>query len=446
MKLGLISLGCSKNLVDSENYIGMLVARKNFEITNDIDESEIVLINTCGFIGDAKEESIQAILEVAEKKKQGKVKKIIVAGCLAQRYSDELIREIKEIDAVIGNGDIDKIEEVVDTILKEEKIVKCGIPDYLATSKVERILTTKPYTAYIKISEGCNRVCAYCIIPKLRGKLRSRTIEDIVMEAKNLAENGVRELNILAQETTEYGIDLYGNKSLAALLKELSKVEKIDWIRVHYMYPNSITDELIDVIKNEPKICKYFDIPIQHISSNILKKMLRTGSGEQIRKILNKIRKEIPEAIMRTTLIVGFPGETEEDYKELKEFLEEFEFDYAGVFKYSREEDTIAYDLPHQISERVKEKRWAELTNLQSKIAEDKNRKKLGEVVEVIIDGVSSESEFMLEGRTRGQALDIDGRVLTSDGTAKLGEIVKVKLEQNFDYDFVGAIIENEDK
>lgn len=446
MKLGLISLGCSKNLVDSENYIGMLVARKNFEITNDIDESEIVLINTCGFIGDAKEESIQAILEVAEKKKQGKVKKIIVAGCLAQRYSDELIREIKEIDAVIGNGDIDKIEEVVDTILKEEKIVKCGIPDYLATSKVERILTTKPYTAYIKISEGCNRVCAYCIIPKLRGKLRSRTIEDIVMEAKNLAENGVRELNVLAQETTEYGIDLYGKKSLATLLKELSKVEKIDWIRVHYMYPNSITDELIDVIKNEPKICKYFDIPIQHISSNILKKMLRTGSGEQIRKILNKIRKKIPEAIMRTTLIVGFPGETEEDYKELKEFLEEFEFDYAGVFKYSREEDTIAYDLPHQISERVKEKRWAELTNLQSKIAEDKNRKKLGEVVEVIIDGVSSESEFMLEGRTRGQALDIDGRVLTSDGTAKLGEIVKVKLEQNFDYDFVGAIIENEDK
>lgn len=446
MKLGLISLGCSKNLIDSENYIGMLVARRNFEITNNLDEADVVLVNTCGFIGDAKEESIQAILEVAEKKKEGKVRKIIVAGCLAQRYADELINEIEEIDAVVGTGDIDKIESIVDTILKDEKVVKCGTPDYIATADVERILTTKEHTAYIKISEGCNRTCAYCIIPKLRGKLRSRTIEDIVLEAKNLAANGVRELNILAQETTEYGIDLYKEKSLARLLKELVKVDGIEWIRVHYMYPSSVTDELIEVIKNEPKICKYFDIPIQHISGNVLKGMLRANSGDKVKKILDKIRKEIPEAIIRTTLIVGFPGETEEDYQELKEFLEEFKFDYAGVFKYSREEDTIAYDLPNQVSEEIKEKRWAELTNLQSEIAERKNREKLGEVVEIIIDGVSSESEFMLEGRTKGQALDIDGKVLTTDGTAKLGEIVKVKLEQNFDYDFVGAIVENENK
>lgn len=446
MKLGLISLGCSKNLVDSENLLGILVSRKKMEITNNLDEAEIVLINTCGFIGDAKEESIQAILEVAEKKKEGNVKKIVVAGCLAQRYADELIKEIPEIDAVIGTGEIGKIEEVIDSILENKKIIKCEKMDYIPSSDIERVLTTKEHTAYIKISEGCNRTCAYCIIPKLRGRLRSRKIEDIVEEAKNLAANGVRELNVLAQETTEYGLDLYGEKALAKLLKELVKVEGIEWIRLYYMYPNSITDELIEVIKTEPKICKYFDVPIQHISSKILQNMLRAKSADQIRGVLNKIRTSIPEATIRTTLIVGFPGETEADFEELKEFIEEFEFDYAGVFKYSREEDTIAYNMPNQVSEDLKEKRWAELTNLQAEIVERKNKKLTGKVVEVMIDGISSESEYMLEGRTRGQALEIDGKILTTDGTAKAGEIVKVKIDQNFEYDFIGEIVENEKK
>ena len=446
MKLGLISLGCSKNLVDSEHLIGLMVARKGFEITNNLDEAEVVLINTCGFIGDAKEESIQAILEVAEKKKMGNLKKIIVAGCLAQRYADELIAEIPEIDAVVGTGEIHKIEEIVDTILEDSKIVKCDSFEFLADAGTERILTTNPHTAYLKIAEGCNRRCTYCIIPQLRGELRSRRIEDIVEEAKALAANGVREINLLAQETTEYGIDLYKKKALPDLLKELVKVEGIEWIRCYYMFPNSLTDELIQVIKKEPKICKYFDVPIQHISGNILQNMARAKSGDHIKSILNKIRTEIPDATIRTTVIVGFPGETEGDFEELKEFIKEFRFDYVGVFKYSREEGTVAYDLGNQIPEKIKEKRWAELINLQAEIAEVKNRAMIGRIVEVMIDGISSESEFMLEGRTRGQALDIDGKVLTNDGTAKQGEIVKVKIEQNFEYDYIGAIVENEIK
>lgn len=446
MKLGLISLGCSKNLVDSEHLIGLMVARKGFEITNNLDEAEVVLINTCGFIGDAKEESIQAILEVAEKKKMGNLKKIIVAGCLAQRYADELIAEIPEIDAVVGTGEIHKIEEIVDTILEDSKIVKCDSFEFLADAGTERILTTNPHTAYLKIAEGCNRRCTYCIIPQLRGELRSRRIEDIVEEAKTLAANGVREINLLAQETTEYGIDLYKKKALPDLLKELVKVEGIEWIRCYYMFPNSLTDELIQVIKKEPKICKYFDVPIQHISGNILQNMARAKSGDHIKSILNKIRTEIPDATIRTTVIVGFPGETEGDFEELKEFIKEFKFDYVGVFKYSREEGTVAYDLENQVPEEIKEKRWAELINLQAEIAEMKNRAMIGRIVEVMIDGISSESEFMLEGRTRGQALDIDGKVLTNDGTAKQGEIVKVKIEQNFEYDYIGAIVENEIK
>lgn len=446
MKLGLISLGCSKNLVDSEHLIGLMVARKGFEITNNLDEAEVVLINTCGFIGDAKEESIQAILEVAEKKKMGNLKKIIVAGCLAQRYADELIAEIPEIDAVVGTGEIHKIEEIVDTILEDSKIVKCDSFEFLADAGTERILTTNPHTAYLKIAEGCNRRCTYCIIPQLRGELRSRRIEDIVEEAKTLAANGVREINLLAQETTEYGIDLYKKKALPDLLKELVKVEGIEWIRCYYMFPNSLTDELIQVIKKEPKICKYFDVPIQHISGNILQNMARAKSGDHIKSILNKIRTEIPDATIRTTVIVGFPGETEGDFEGLKEFIKEFKFDYVGVFKYSREEGTVAYDLENQVPEEIKEKRWAELINLQAEIAEVKNRAMIGRIVEVMIDGISSESEFMLEGRTRGQALDIDGKVLTNDGTAKQGEIVKVKIEQNFEYDYIGAIVENEIK
>ncbi len=444
MKLGLISLGCSKNLVDSEHLIGMMVNRRGFEITNNIEEADVALINTCGFIGDAKEESIQTILEIGQYKETGKLKKIIVAGCLAQRYAEELIAEMPEIDAVIGTGDLDKIEEVVDAVLEDEKIVRSDSLNFLADATTERILTTHPHTAYLKIAEGCNRRCTYCIIPQLRGELRSRTVEDIVEEGKALAAAGVREINLLAQETTEYGLDLYGRKALPDVMKALAKIDGIDWIRTYYMYPNSITDEMLETMKNEEKVCNYFDVPIQHIADNVLRAMARAKDGNQIREVLAKIRKAIPDATIRTTVIVGFPGETEEDFEQLKEFIREFKFDYVGVFPYSREEDTVAHDLPNQVDEETKRRRAAELTNIQAEVAEAKNREFIGKEVEVIIDGVSSESEYMLEGRTRGQALEIDGKVLTNDGMAKQGEIVKVKIEQNFEYDLLGPITKNE--
>lgn len=444
MKLALISLGCSKNLVDSEHYLGILSQRKNMELTSDLEDADIIIVNTCGFIGDAKRESIETILEAGELKKTGKLKKLVVAGCLAQKYSGEILKEMPEVDAVIGTGDIDKIETLIDGILAGKQVVETSNIDFLANADTERIRTTAPHTAYLKISEGCNRHCTYCIIPQMRGRLRSRSIEDIVKEAKAMVASGVREINLLAQETTEYGIDLYGEKKLASLMRELCKIEGLKWLRSYYMHPEYITDELIEVIKEEDKICKYFDVPIQHVSDNILQNMARAKNGDQVKDVLYRIRKAIPEATIRTTLIVGFPGETEDNFQELVEFVKDFKFDYAGVFKYSREEDTVAYSLPDQVDEGIKDRRYAELVNLQSEIAEKKNRKLLGKTVDVMIDGVSAESEYLLEGRMRGQALEIDGKVLTTDGTAKPGEIVKVKLEQNFDYDFIGPIVENE--
>jgi len=355
-----------------------------------------------------------------------------------------LLAEIPEVDAIIGTGDIDKIEEVVDEILADKRVIRSESLDFLANAETERIITTFPHTAYLKIAEGCNRRCTYCIIPSLRGKLRSRTIEDIIVEAKNLVANGVREINLLAQETTEYGLDLYKKKALPDLMRELVKIDGLKWIRTYYMFPNSVTDELIEVMKTEEKICNYFDIPIQHVADSMLQGMKRAISGNASKELLRKIRRDIPDAIFRTSIIVGFPGETEDDFQELKEFIEEFKFDYIGVFKYSREEDTVAFDMENQVDEDVKHRRWVELSNLQAEIAEAKNRSFLGTEIEVMIDGVSEESEYMLEGRTRGQALEIDGKVLTNDGTAKPGEIVKVKVEQNFNYDLLGPIVANE--
>lgn len=443
MKLGLISLGCSKNTVDSENMLGVLINEGKIQLVENLKEADVIIVNTCAFINDAKMESIETILEVGAYKEDYNLKKLIVTGCLSERYKEELMEEIPVIDAVVGTGSIDHIYEIIKSVMHGNKETVVGKLDFLATTDTKRVLINNVHSAYIKISEGCDKHCTYCIIPTLRGDLRSRYIEDVVEEAKALAAQGVKELNILAQETTEYGKDIYGELALAKLLKEVVKVEGIEWIRLYYMYPNSITDELIQVIKEEPKICKYFDVPIQHISDNILQSMARAKSGQQVRDILGRIRSAIPDATIRTTVIVGFPGETEENYEELKEFVKEFRFDYVGVFKYSREEDTVAYSLPNQIDEKIKDARWADLLNVQGKIAENINEKYIGKEVEVIIDGVSSESEYMLEGRMRSQALDIDGKVLTSDGTGKQGDIVKVKIEQRFQYDFIGPILEN---
>ncbi len=441
MKLGLISLGCSKNTVDSEHMLGILMKERNFQLVEEVRDANMIIVNTCAFINDAKEESVQSILEMADLKKEGNLKKLVVAGCLSERYKEELMNEIPEIDAIIGTGDVGKVAEVVDSILEGEKKMAVGSLDFIADANTPRMLTNYPHTAYLKISEGCDKKCTYCIIPALRGDLRSRTIEDVVEEAKTLAASGVIELNLLAQELTEYGKDIYPKRMLPELLRELVKVEGIRWIRLYYLYPNSISDELIQVINDEEKICTYFDVPIQHISDKILQDMGRAKSGDYIRGILGRIRNIIPDATIRTTLIVGFPGETEEQFQELKEFVQEFEFDYVGVFKYSREEDTVAYDLPNQIPEEIKERRWSELLNVQNEISQRKNARMVGEEIEVIIDGVSSESEHMLEGRSRTQALEIDGKVLTTDGTAKIGDIVKVKVEQIFQYDFIGPIV-----
>lgn len=446
MKLLMVTLGCHKNLVDSENILGIAVNKIGLEVTTDIEEADIAIINTCGFINDAKQESIEKIIEVGQyKDKEGyKLKKIIVAGCLAQRYAAELMEELPEIDGIIGTGEIDKLEEIVKEINNGKKIIKSESLDFLMNSETDRVLTTYPHTAYVKIAEGCDNRCTYCVIPYLRGAFRSRKIEDIVSEVEKLCENGVREISLIAQDTTEYGIDIYGKRQLVELLQSLSKIEKLKWIRIFYTYPNNFSDELIQEIKTNEKICKYIDMPIQHVSDDILKRMARRGDSNHLKGLLAKIRKEIPDAAFRTSIIVGFPGETEDEFEELKEFVSEFKFDYAGIFRYSREEGTPAAEMENQVDEEIKEKRMAELINIQRDIAESKNRKYIGETVEVIIDGVAEESEYMLEGRTRYQALEIDGKVLINDGTGNRGEIVKVKIGQNFEYDLLGEIVKNE--
>lgn len=440
----IVSLGCHKNLVDTENMLGILKKNKNINLITDPLKADIAIINTCGFINDAKEESINAILEIAMNKEIGQLKKLIVTGCLAQRYSKELMDEIPEIDAILGTGEIEKIGKVIEEICYKEKIIKIENMEFICNASTERLITTPAHVAYIKIAEGCDMSCSYCIIPKLRGKFRSRSIEDIIKEVENLVSIGVREFNIIAQETTEYGRDIYGKKMLPELLEKISKVDGVKWIKNFYTYPDDFSNELIQVIKNNDNICKYIDIPIQHVSESILKKMKRNSNFEKIENILYNIRKEIPEAVFRTSLIVGFPGETEEDFQKLYDFTKKFEFDYVGIFKYSREEDTAAFDLSNQVDEEIKDERWTKLINLQNDIINRKNLKYIDHIFDVIIDGVSEESEFMLEGRTSFQAYDIDGKVLINDGTGKVGEIVKVKIEQNFDYDLLGGIVENE--
>ncbi len=444
MKINLISLGCHKNLVDSENMLGILDKNENIEIVKDLKDAEVVIVNTCGFINDAKEEAINTIISVSEEKKQGKIKKIIVAGCLAQRYAEELLEELPEIDGIVGTGELDKIEEVINDSFENKKTVKTERLDFLADSETARIVSTYPHTAYLKIAEGCDNHCTYCIIPKLRGRYRSRTIEDIIKEAKKLAKKGVRELSIIAQDTTDYGLDIYGERALPKLLKEITKINGIDWIRVFYTYPNNFTEELIKVIKEEDKIVKYADIPIQHVSDRVLKRMNRQDTFESIKKKLNLIKKEIPNVVFRTSLIVGFPGETELEFEELKEFVKEFKFDYAGIFNYSREEGTVADKLDGHLSDEERHARWQELFDLQNEISDRKNIDFIGKEIEVIIDRESEEEEYLYEGRTRGQALDIDGIVFIDKGNAKIGEIVKVKIEDSFSYDLIGGIVENE--
>ncbi|MCX7695850.1 MAG: 30S ribosomal protein S12 methylthiotransferase RimO [Caloramator sp.] len=436
-KVGLISLGCDKNRVDAEVMLHEL-KEDGFEIVNDEKLADIIIVNTCGFIESAKMESIETILEMAQNKQDGNCKAIIATGCMAERYKQDLLNEMPELDAVVGTGNYQNIVEVVNNILKgNNKIVKVGNINYNLEYN-ERILSTPNHYAYIKIAEGCNNNCSYCIIPQLRGRYRSRKIEDIIKEAKQLANQGVKEIIIVAQDTTMYGIDLYKKKSLAVLLKEIEKIEGIEWIRVMYSYPEEIDDELIETIKNSDKICQYFDIPIQHISNKILKLMNRRTTKERILEVIDNIRNNIPNAVIRTSLIVGFPNETEEDFNELVDFIKEYRLDRVGIFEYSQEEGTRAALFDNQISDEVKKYRKEKLMKIQSKIALEKNMKLVGNIVEVIIDGITDEGVYY--GRSYADAPEIDQTIYVETSLEyKKGDIISVKITKAYNYDLLGV-------
>ncbi|MGL5436702.1 MAG: 30S ribosomal protein S12 methylthiotransferase RimO [Lachnospiraceae bacterium] len=439
MKILCISLGCDKNLVDTEMMLGLL-NRDGHTFTDDEQEAEIILVNTCCFIGDAKEESVNTILEMAELKQTGKCRALIVCGCLAQRYKQEIIDEIPEVDGILGTTTYDEISEVLNQALKGEKASLFHDLDALPQVEAERIITTGGFYAFLKIAEGCDKHCTYCIIPSLRGKYRSVPMERLVEEAKKLAEKGVRELILVAQETTLYGVDLYGRKMLPELLKKLAAIPEIYWIRIQYCYPEEITDELIQTIKAEAKVCNYLDIPIQHASDRILQRMGRKTSQSQLRQMIETLRTEIPDMALRTTMIAGFPGETEEDHEEVMAFIDEMEFERLGVFPYSREEDTPAAAFEDQVAQEVKEQRRDEIMELQQEIAFDKSADMIGRVLDVMIEGkVADEPAYV--GRTYMDAPNVDGYIFVNSGEMFVsGDFVKVRVTGSAEYDLIGEV------
>lgn len=440
MNVLFVSLGCDKNLVDSEVMIGLLDAA-GYRIVDDEQEADVIVINTCCFIHDAKEESIRTILEMAEYKTEGRLKALIVTGCLAQRYQQEILTEIPEVDAVVGTTSYDRIIQVIEEALAGEGHVELADLDTLPLAEGKRLLTTGGHYAYLKIAEGCDKHCTYCIIPKIRGNYRSIPIERLIAEASDLAEQGVKELILVAQETTLYGKDLYGKKSLHRLLEELCKISGIRWIRLLYCYPEEIYDELIAVMKKEKKICNYLDLPVQHASDEILRRMGRKTSREQLEEIIGRLRKEIPDIALRTTLITGFPGETKEQHEELMEFVDEMEFDRLGVFTYSPEEDTPAAEMPDQIPEEVKEDRRAELMELQQDIAFDQAEEMTGREILVMVEGkVVDEDAYV--GRTYRDAPNVDGLIfIHTEEELMSGDFVKVKVTGALEYDLIGELI-----
>ena len=440
MKILFISLGCDKNLVDTEVMLGMLASR-GYEMTNDEQEADIIVINTCCFIHDAKEESIQNILEMAEYKKNGSAKALIVTGCMAERYRQEIPDEIPEVDEVLGTTAYDRILDAVDAALAGQHEVMTADLDALPLPETKRLVTTGGHFAYLKIAEGCDKHCTYCIIPKIRGNFRSVPMERLLKEAQDLAEQGVKELILVAQETTLYGKDLYGEKSLPKLLRELCKISGIRWIRILYCYPEEITDELIQVMKEEPKICHYLDLPIQHANDTILKRMGRRTSKQELIDIVQKLRKEIPDICLRTTLITGFPGETQEQHEEVMEFIDTLEFDRLGAFTYSPEEDTPAATFEDQIDEEVKEDRQADIMELQQEIAFDKAEDMIGREVLVMIEGkVADENAYV--GRTYRDAPNVDGLIfINTDVELISGDFAKVKVTGALDYDLIGELM-----
>ena len=442
MKAGFISLGCSKNLIDTEVMLGIL-QENNFELTNEPAEADVLIVNTCAFIQSAKEESINTILTMAGYKdiKQGKCQALIVAGCLGQRYKQELLDELPEADAIVGPGAWHRIMEAVEEALKGNRVVIDGENNTIYDAACPRIPTTPAHTAYIKIAEGCNNRCAFCAIPLIRGKYRSRKIEDICTEARNLAAKGVKEIVLIAQDTTNYGHDIYGKPSLVELLKEIVKVDGIKWIRTLYSYPRFFSDELIDLIASEEKLVKYVDIPLQHANNTILRNMHRPDTKEQIEVLLKKLRERIPGVVVRSTFIVGFPGETDEQFEELYHFFEEQRFDHAGIFTYSQEEDTAAASMPDQIPQEVMEERYHQLKALQSKISQEINESLEGKELEVIIEGHTEDG--LPYGRSYRQADDVDDQVYIEGVEEEIpeGTIVKVRILQGFTEDLVAELV-----
>jgi len=436
LKIGMISLGCSKNQVDSEIMLG-LIDKEGYEIVNRSEDADIIIINTCGFIESAKQEAIDTILEQALYKKQGKCQKLIVTGCLAQRYGNELLKEIPEIDNVVGTSRYTDILEVIEDRSRKEYIGDSSSYWEALEKNPYRILTTLPGTAYLKIAEGCDNRCSYCAIPYIRGKYRSRTMTSLIEEAKGLAENGVKELIVIAQDITRYGQDLRDGTNLVSLLKELCKIDELKWIRLLYCYPDRITDELLDFMAEESKICKYLDIPLQHVNPNIVERMNRRFSKLQAQQLIDKIRKKIPQVVLRTTYIVGFPGEGQDEFEELKEFIENCPFNHAGVFAYSREEGTPAADFMDQVDDATKNKRKNTLMAMQRKISKRFNREFVNKIIDVLIEGEDSPGIYI--GRHYGQAPEIDGHVYVfSKQALKPGDFVPVKITKAYDYDLLG--------
>lgn len=442
MKLLFISLGCDKNLVDSEVMLGLL-NRKGYVLTDEETEADVIVVNTCCFIGDAKTESIQTILEMAKLKETGCCKVLVVTGCLAQRYQQEVLEEIPEVDGILGTSSYEKIVEVVEQVLSTKAPASYFQDlDKSPQAAGKRLLTTGGHYAFLKIAEGCDKHCTYCIIPSLRGNYRSVPMEELVKEAASLAEGGVKELILVAQETTLYGLDLYGKKTLPKLLGELSKVSGIEWIRIQYCYPEEITDELIEALKSLPKVCHYLDIPIQHASDGILKRMGRKTNQKQLRDMVAKLRREIPDIALRTTLITGFPGETQEDHEILMEFVDEMEFDRLGVFAYSPEEDTPAALMENQIEEEIKEERRNQIMELQQEISMERGEAMIGKTVQVMIEGrVADENAYV--GRTYMDSPNVDGLIfINGDAELMSGDFIRAKVTGSLEYDLIGEVVE----
>ncbi|MBM7854470.1 ribosomal protein S12 methylthiotransferase [Desulfohalotomaculum tongense] len=438
-KISVVSLGCSKNLVDTENMMGLL-NEHGFEITADEREADVLLVNTCGFIESAKEESIQTILQLA-KNKENRDCKLVVAGCLAQRYKDELMKEMPEIDALIGTGEITRIVEVVQQALSGKRVNSVGRPEWEVKEHLPRIISNPGESVYVKIADGCNNRCSYCAIPYIRGSYRSKPMEIIEQEVQKLVREGAKEVVLVAQDTTRYGYDLYGEYLLAKLLRRLTKIPALKWLRVMYCYPVYFTDELINTMARESKICKYVDLPLQHAADKILKKMHRRGSVLEIKNLIAKLRAAIPNITLRTSFIVGFPGETEEDFQQLLNFMEEIKFDRVGIFKYSAEEGTPAAGMEDQIDEAIKEERYHRAMKLQQRISLEKNEQKIGQIIEVLTEGELAEEPGTYVGRSQADAPEVDGLIYFKAGKlVHPGEIVEVKVTKASEYDLMGVL------